>query len=131
MEDTPVDASTIIYIAKADAFEDVGRVISTLLVPAAVWREAVVEGERIGAFEVPRIRAAEVAGVIKRVELSAAEQRAAQGIADEHGLGKGESEVLAVAQRLGRAVVDEGRASRVAHLLGVSAVSTLLLPVVG
>lgn len=131
MEEAPADASSLIYIAKADAFGAVTRCVRKLLVPAAVWREAVVEGERVGACEVPRIRAAEAASHLERVALSASEQRLAGTIAAENRLGSGESEVLAIGLRLGRAVIDEGRASRVARGLGVIAVSTLFLPVVG
>jgi predicted nucleic acid-binding protein len=131
MEETPADASSLIYIAKADAFGGVARCVRKLLAPPAVWREAVVDGERVGAAEVPRIRAAEAASGLERVALSASEQRLAGTIAVENRLGSGESEVLAIGLSLGRAVIDEGRASRVGRALGIIAVSTLFLPVVG
>jgi predicted nucleic acid-binding protein len=131
MEEGPADASTIIYIAKAGAFEEVALCVPRLLIPPAVWREAVDDGERIGAFEVPRIRAARTAGTLRTVELSASEHRLAATIATQHRLGRGESEVLAVGKRTGGCIVDEGRASRVARALGLAPVSTLLLPVVG
>ena len=131
MEEAPADASSLIYIAKADVFGGVARCVRKLLAPPAVWREAVVAGERVGAPEVPRIRSAEAASNVERVALSASEQRLARTIAAENRLGSGESEVLAIGLRLGRAVIDEGRASRVARGLGVIAVSTLFLPVVG
>jgi predicted nucleic acid-binding protein len=130
MEETPADASSLIYIAKADAFDGVARV-RKLLAPPAVWREAVVDGDRVGAAEVPRIRAAEAASALERVALSASEQRLAGTIAVENRLGSGEREVLAIGLSLGRAVIDEGRASRVGRALGIIAVSTLFLPVVG
>lgn len=131
MEQGPVDASTIIYIAKADAFEDVALCVPRLLIPPAVWHEAVDEGERIGAFEVPRIRAAGTAGTVQTVELSASKHGLAATIATQHRLGRGESEVLAVGRRTGACIVDEGRASRVARALGLAPVSTLFLPVAG
>jgi predicted nucleic acid-binding protein len=131
MEEAPADASTLIYIAKADAFDEVRECVSRLLVPPAVWREAAVAGESVGAAEVPRIRAAEAGGVIERVDLSRADLRLAGMIAVQNRLGSGESEVLAIGSRLGHAVVDEGRASRVARAMGIVAVSTLFLPVVG
>src|SRR6266508_1400575 len=96
MEEAPADASTLIYIAKADAFVEVAQCVQTLLVPPAVWREAVAEGERAGAAEVPRIRAAQGLGVLERVQLSQADQRLAATIAAENRLGSGESEVLAI-----------------------------------
>jgi predicted nucleic acid-binding protein len=131
MEETPADASSLIYIAKADAFGGVARCVARLLVPPAVWREAVVEGDRVGAAEVPRIHAAQAAGLVERVALSASEQRLAGTIAVEHRLGSGESEVLAIGRSFGHALIDEGRASRVSRALGVITVSTLFLPVVG
>jgi predicted nucleic acid-binding protein len=107
MEDYPADASTLIYIAKADAFGELAKCLRHLLAPPGVWREAVVEGERIGATEVSRIRAV------------------------ENRLGTGESEVLAVGTSLGQVIIDEGRASRVARALGLIALSTLFLPILG
>ncbi len=131
MEEVPADASTLIYVAKADAFGEVALCVRKLLVPPAVWREAVVEGDRVGAAEVPRIRAAEAAGILVRVELSESEQRLAATIAAQNRIGSGESEALAIGSSLGRAIVDEGRGSRVARALGIVPVSTLFSPVVG
>jgi predicted nucleic acid-binding protein len=131
MEETPADASSLIYIAKADAFDAVSLCVASLLVPPAVWREAVVEGQRVGAGEVPRILAAEAADFVRRVELSASEKRLAGTLGAENRLGTGESEVLAIGRTVGRVVVDEGRATRVARALGVTPVSTLFLPLLG
>lgn len=131
MEESPADASTLIYIAKADSFIDVAKCVRRLLIPPAVWREAVVEGERSGAPEVARIHAAEGAGFLERIELSEEEQRQSARVAVENRLGVGESEVLALGQSLGHVVIDEGRASRVARAFGLMALSTLLLPVIG
>lgn len=131
MEEAPADASTLIYIAKADAFVEVARCVRKLLAPAAVWREAVVQGDRVGAAEVPRIRAAETAGILERVELPERELRVAGTLAVENRLGSGEAEVLAIGLSLGRAVIDGGRASRVAQALGIVSTSTLFLPLVG
>jgi predicted nucleic acid-binding protein len=130
-EELPGDASTLIYLAKADAFELAEKCVRTILVPPSVWREAVSEGERIGALEVPCIRAAAEAGSLRLVELSEREETLAATIARIDRLGSGESEVLALASRIGRAVVDEGRAARVAEARGIIVVSTLFLPVLG
>jgi predicted nucleic acid-binding protein len=127
----PGDASTLIYLAKADAFTEASRCVSSILVPPSVWREAVQDGERIGAPEVPRIRAAAQQGFLLQVYLSARQQGLAEEIRSEHRLGRGESEVLALASRSGTALVDEGRASRVAAGMGILPVSTLFLPVLG
>ena len=127
----PADASTLIYLAKADAFDEIRNCVPEITVTPAVWHEAVLEGERIGAPEVPRIVEAARAGGLRRVELSSHEQATADSIAAEHRLGRGESEVLALGIGIGRAIVDEGRASRVAEALGVFPLSTLFLPVLG
>lgn len=130
-EGIPGDASTLIYLAKADAFSVVSGVVLPIVVPSAVWNEAVEEGERISAPDVPRIREAHEETLLRRVELTSEEQALAGSIATEHRLGLGESEVLALATRQGRALVDEGRASRVAHALGIVPISTLFLPILG
>jgi predicted nucleic acid-binding protein len=126
--EVPADASTLIYLAKADAFTDVALCVAGLLAPPSVWREAVVDGERIGAIEVPRIREAES---LRRVDLTPAQGALAATLASEQRLGAGESEVLAIGQSAGYAVVDEGRGARVARSLGIVALSTLFLPVLG
>jgi predicted nucleic acid-binding protein len=130
-EDLPADASSLIYLAKADAFDEVALCVRTLQVPPAVWREAVEEGERIGAPEVPRIRAALEVGSLQHVALSAKQFRLAGTIASENRVGSGESEVLAVAAPGARVILDEGRASRVAQNMGLVPLPTLFLPVIG
>ncbi len=130
-EDPPADASTLIYLAKADDFRTAAQCVERLVVPDAVWREAVDSGERIGAAEVPRIRDAAEGGFLERVTLGALQQRDADGIAATFRLGQGESEVLCLARAGGAAIVDEGRAARVAQSLGIVPLSTLFLPLVG
>jgi predicted nucleic acid-binding protein len=127
----PIDASSLIYLAKSDAFAELERCVTTVLVPPAVWHEAVEEGERIGAPEVSRIREAERAGIARRVSLTAGATRVAATIRQEHRLGRGESEVLALTKTGEWCLIDEGRASRVATALGLRPVPTLLLPVLG
>ena len=130
-EECPADASSLIYLAKADAFSEAGRCLRTLLVPPTVWEESVEAGIRIGAPEVSTIRPAADRGFLRRVELSAEQETLASTIASGHRLGGGESEVLAIGTEIGSAVVDEGRATKVAAQLGITVVSTLFLPVVG
>jgi predicted nucleic acid-binding protein len=127
----PADASSLIYIAKADAFEEIMRCIDGIGVPPGVWREAVDAGDEIEAAEVPRIRDAEARGWLQRLSLTEEQVALAASIASEHRLGGGESEVLALANPGTRAIVDEGRAARVARSLRVTPVSTLFLPILG
>ena len=128
---TPADASTLIYLAKADVFAPAGKCAGRLLVTPSVWREAVEAGTHRGAVEVAHIRLAEGHRLLSRVELAKRVARRARDIAHQYTLGSGESEVLAVAEPGGRALVDEGRATRVAESLGLVPVSTLLLPAIG
>jgi len=130
-QELPGDASTLIYLAKADGFTDARSCIDGILVAPSVWREAVEDGERFNYPDVPRIRAAAEDGFVSRVELDEAAQALAGTIATEHRLGVGESEVLALGRGGGRALVDDGRAARVASALGIVPVSTLFLPVLG
>jgi predicted nucleic acid-binding protein len=130
-QEIPADASSLIYLAKADAFDLAARVARPLLVPPSVWREAVVAGQEVGAPEVPRILVAEGQGLLQQIDLAEAEIGLAGTIASQHRLGSGESEVLAVTA-IGRwAIVDEGRATRVARSRGILPISTVLLSVVG
>ena len=129
--EVPADASTLIYLAKADAFEAAANCLGRLLVPPAVWREAVDDGARAGYADVPRIRLAEATGFVTRVTLSGEQQRRAGAIATDHRLGTGESEALAVAPEGRWVLVDDGRAARVAAAIGLVPISTLFLPVLG
>lgn len=130
-QELPGDASTLIYLAKADAFADARNCIDGILVPPSVWREAVEDAERLSYPDVPRIRSAADDGFVSRVELDDAARALAGTIATEHRLGVGESEVLALGRDAGRALLDDGRAARVASALGIVPVSTLFLPVLG
>lgn len=130
-QELPGDASTLIYLAKADAFREARSCIREILVPPSVWREAVEDAEHLGYPDVPRIREAAEDAFLSLVELDHAERALAGAIATEHRLGVGESEVLALGRESGRALVDDGRAARVASALGIEPVSTLFLPVFG
>ena len=102
-----------------------------LLSTPAVWREAVEDGERYGYADASRIRAAQEAGFVERYTLESDDAAVAGSLVDSWNLGHGESETLAVGTRVGRAVVDDGRAARVAEAIGVEPISTLFLPVLG
>jgi predicted nucleic acid-binding protein len=131
-EEPPGDASTLIYIAKAAAFEEISRCVGVLWVSPSVWRESVDAGLRVGAPEVERITDAEARGLVKRLDLSRSVEARALKIAADYGLGRGESEVLAIGEDLREGVViDEGRGTRVANALGIRSTSTLFLPVIG
>lgn len=97
--------------------------------PPAVWQEAVVAGQERGHEEVGQILQAEDQGVVTQVELDQSRLRRATLIRSRHALGSGESQVITLAERVGHAIVDEGRASRVAESLGIQVASTLFLPV--
>lgn len=127
----PADASSLIYLAKASAFEQASACVPALVAPPAVWSEAVDAGRRIGAPEVDRIVQAHERGFVRRAEPADELAQRSAAIALEHRLGAGESEVLALAGPREVVVVDEGRATRVALSLGLVPVSTLFLPVLG
>ena len=127
-EGVPADASSLIYLAKGDAFGPLVPVVRRLLVPPAVWFEAVEEGERIKAPEVPRIRRAEEHDLVARMSLRPSERTEAKRLR-EQGLGRGECEALALGARGRTVVIDEGRGSRVARARGLEPISTLQLVV--
>lgn len=127
----PADASCLIYLARIDGFPRAERCVDSLVVGAAVWREAVEDGERYGYMDAQRIRRAQERGFVRRVELYAEVTALADSLATTWRLGQGESEALALGRERGRAVVDDGRAARVAVALGIEPVSTLFLPAFG
>lgn len=130
-EELPADASCLIYLARIDGFPRAERCVDSLVVGAAVWREAVEDGERYGYMDAQRIRRAQERGFVRRVELDAEVTALADSLATTWRLGQGESEALALGRERGRAVVDDGRAARVAVALGIEPVSTLFLPAFG
>jgi predicted nucleic acid-binding protein len=130
-EELPADASCLIYLARIDGFPRASRCVGSLVVGAAVWREAVEDAERYGYDDARRIRLAQEIGFVRRVGLDVEAAALAGSLATTWRLGQGESEALALGRELGRAVVDDGRAARVAVALGIEPVSTLFLPALG
>jgi hypothetical protein len=127
----PADASCLIHLARTDAYDEAARCVDALLATPAVWREAVEDAERFGYGEAVRIRSAEGVGIVRRTPLDAGGRTLAGALAGAHNLGQGESETIALGRQVGRAVLDDGRAARVAEALGVEPLSTLFLPVLG
>ena len=123
------DASTVIYLAKADVLHDAGALLGALLVPPAVWRETMEAGERRGQLDQARIRSARDRGLLRLVELDAAIERRAIEIRRRRRIGLGESQVLAVAKKGRLVLVDDHRAARVATSMGISPARTISLPV--
>jgi predicted nucleic acid-binding protein len=130
-DELPADASCLIYLAKIDGFALAARCLSALVVAPAVWREAVEDGERLGYADAVNITEAHEAGFLARIELDESSTAFAGQLAATWRLGQGEGETLAIGSRIGRVVVDDGRAARVAHTLGIEPVSTLFLPALG
>jgi predicted nucleic acid-binding protein len=128
-EELPADASTLIYLAKARAFDVVTACEMALLAVPGVWREAVEDAEAAGYADAAAIREAGRVGRVRRLDLHADQEQRASEIASTHRLGQGESETLAVAGSGERVLVDDGRATRVARALGLVPLSTLFLPV--
>jgi predicted nucleic acid-binding protein len=125
----PSDATTLIYLAKAGAFNVVAACGMTILAPPAVWREAVEAGEAAGYADAARIREAERRGLITRIGLTSEQEARASATASSQRLGEGEAEALAIPEPGEWVLVDDGRAARVATALGLVPISTLFLPV--
>jgi predicted nucleic acid-binding protein len=127
----PADASCLIHLARADAFSIATRCVDALIIAPAVWREAVEAGERLGYDDAAHIRIAAESRFVHRVQLDESQQAMAAAVAANFRLGQGESETIALGRARGRAILDDGRAARVAETLGVEPISTLFLPVLG
>lgn len=127
----PVDASSLIYLAKADAFREAHSSVGVLSAPPAVWREAVEAGIDKGIADPQRILSAQRAGWVRATPIGTQREQAARVLAGQYRLGHGESQVLVMGRRAARVVLDDRRAVRVAVALGYMPVSTVLLPVLG
>ena len=125
---TPSDASALIYLAKAGALTVAAEYLGPLLIPPAVWREAVESGEQRGSPDAAVIRMAVDPGVVKPVRLHAAQSQRAIRLARVFGLGAGESEVLAMGAQRDVVLLDEHRATRAARHLGILCIETIVLP---
>lgn len=123
------DASSVIYLAEADALRDAAVLVGALLVPPAVWREAVEAGERRGQLDQVSIRSARDQGLLHVLELDPEIEKRAIEIKRRRRIGFGESQVLAIAKQGGLVLMDDRRAARVAMSMGVSPARTISLPV--
>ena len=125
------DASTVIYLAKADALAQAYVLAGGLLVPPAVWGEAVNVTEGRRQLDQQRIRSARDAGWIRVVSLSPSTARRAGQIGQQRRIGPGESQLLALARKGSFVLMDDRRASRVARSMRVIPMRTIAIPVLG
>lgn len=131
-EGTPADASALIYLAKAGAFPAAHVVVGRILIPPQVCVEAVEAGERKGMGDPTRIRSAEQKDLLHRIALTPAAEGRASDIVRRFRLGGGESQVIAVAARIGQMILmDDRQGRRVARALGCMPIATVFLPVFG
>jgi predicted nucleic acid-binding protein len=126
--EVPSDASSLIYLGKAAAFELIERIGMTLLAPPGVWDESVTAGQAGGYSDVVEIEGAADRGLVEQRDLNPHVAERARELRDRYNLGRGESEVLALGQEHSFVLIDEGRATKVAVSLGIGTMSTLLLP---
>jgi predicted nucleic acid-binding protein len=121
----------LIYLAKAEAFREAHASIGEMLVPPAVWREAVEMGIKKAVPDPEAILRAQSAGWVRTIAIPERMEKSAHELADRYRIGEGESQVLAMAQRASRVVIDDLRATRVAVALGYVPVPTVFLPILG
>jgi len=125
------DASTVIYLAKADALEEAHALLGALLIPPAVWGEVVGTGKSGEQLDQARIRSALDRGVLGLVELEPLEASRAIVIGGRHRIGLGESQLLAIARKGSLVLMDERRGARIARRFGVVPIRTMSIPLVG
>ena len=126
-----VDTSALIYLAKADAFREAHVSVGVMLAPPAVWEESVEAGIVRGLSDTEVILRAQDEGWVSTVKIAPRAESLALRLAERHRIGRGESQVLALAKRGTRVVVDDIRATRVAVALGHIPLPSVFLPVVG
>jgi predicted nucleic acid-binding protein len=126
--DLVCDATALIYLAKADRIDVAASITGPLLVPPAVWDEAVRVGSLHGHDEVAEIYRARAKGTVVQLGEDEEVEADATAFALTLGLGRGESEALAAARdRGGQAIIDERRATNAAQWLDIPVVRTALL----
>ena len=96
--------------------------------PPAVWAEVVVAGLRAGRTEVAAVEKAVEDGHVQQAVFGGAMRKRAHRLAQQFGLGAGESEVLALGHDHELVLIDEHRATRAARVLGVCSIETALVP---
>jgi predicted nucleic acid-binding protein len=118
-----VNSTPLISLARRGLFDLLRSLYGRIILPPAVYREIVTEGEeRAGAHET---EAAIAVGWMEVIALQ--EPEAAQRIRAMFLLGDGESEVLALAREQGAdlILIDEERGFRRAEVLGFNVLRTL------
>jgi predicted nucleic acid-binding protein len=119
----------LIYLAKANAFAEAHAVLGVLGIPPFVWKEAVDSGETRGLKDPAATRMALEQCHIRKLVLTPPQERAAWALGRDYRLGIGESQVIVMARRRARALLDDARAADVADSMGIQVVSTTDLPV--
>ena len=110
------DSSTLIHLAAIDRLALLNEFFERIVVPPAVWREVVEQGEgRYGAAEVEQARQAGWIQVLAPVDAALLQLL-------RRDLDDGESEVIALAidQQAELVLLDESDARRIADLYGLS-----------
>ena len=131
MHGTLSDASTVIYLAKADALAETHSFVGDLLVPPVVWEEMVDMVEGRGQLDQEKIRSARDAGWLQLLEFGPAVASRAIEIRERRRIGRGESEVIAAARKGSVVLMDDRRAARVARSMGLNPMRTISLPLLG
>lgn len=120
------DASPLIYAAKANCLPVLTRVLGTVGLTPAVYREAITGGQKRGYPDAMRLEQAIADKKLLRLELIPAEQKLARALLASSNLGPGECETLAVGETRGLPVVLHDKKAR--RLAAVRGVETTQLP---
>ncbi len=121
MPDAVSDSSPLIHLAKIEALETISRLYSRILIPPAVWREVVEEGDgRPGAVQVQRAVAA--GWIVKQ-----AAKNETLVMALRQTLDNGEAESIALATELHpeSVLLDDKLARQMARRLGLPVTGTI------
>lgn len=121
-----LDATPLIYLAKAGQATLLGELPGDLVVPATVHEEVVGKGEARGETDAARIRKLVEDGTLRILE--APTTALAERLAENPRLHAAEREVLVLAQAHGgRAILDERHGRSIAEVEGVDHGGTIYL----
>lgn len=119
------DATVLIYLSKLGELSLLGQTFDEVVVPDGVYTEVVERGRDEGYRDALGVEGA-TGSTLTRVDLEDGTRRRAADLKEGAGLGRGESEAIALAERVdGRCLTDDHAARTTASSLGVAVGGTL------
>ncbi len=120
-----VDASVLIVLSKTGRLDLLKTLYGRVVIPVAVHREVVVEGQRLEKQGVGEIGAAIDTGWIQLAGVDQTADVKAEAYRTRGRIGRGEAEVIALSEHRGiPAILDDRAARHLATIVGIEFIGT-------